>query len=173
MIQYGRIPNQRIVDAMIVLACAAKSHRMIVAGCNSSEVLLELHRRGYSRAATTKTCHVPRGQNDVALITWPEHSIKALATTLDWLVHFLSPAGVLVVWVGPHERMPHQALRLALEKLGFRIEVGTCCENGLAISARRLESTAAAKAARGNNHDTHRSTCLKAIRLCAGTAHTV
>ena len=148
MTQPGPIPSdERIVDAMIVLACAAKSHRMIVAGSNSSEVFQRLGRRGYSRVATTKTCRAPRGQNDVALITWREHSMRALATTLDWLVHFLSPSGVLVVWIGPHERMPHQALRLALETLGFRIEVGTCCENGLAISARRLESTAAAKAA--------------------------
>jgi hypothetical protein len=148
MTQPGPIPSdERIVDAMIVLACPAKSHQMIVAGSNSSGVFKELLRRGYSRVATTKTCRAPCGQKDVALIPWRKHSMAALATTLDWLVHFLNPAGVLVVWVGPHERMPNQALRLALEKLGFRIEVGTCCENGLAISARRLESTAAAKAA--------------------------
>jgi hypothetical protein len=58
----------RIVDAMIELAGVAKSHRMIVAGSDSSEVLLELHRRGYSRVATTKTCRAPGGQNQVALI---------------------------------------------------------------------------------------------------------
>jgi hypothetical protein len=148
MTQLGSIPSdERIVDAMIQLACAAKSHRMIVAGSNSSEVLQELLRRGYSRIATTRTRRAPCGQNDVALITWREHSVRALASTLDWLVHFLSPAGVLVVWIGPHEPMPYQALKLALEKLGFRIEVGTCRENGVAISARRLESTPAAKAA--------------------------
>jgi hypothetical protein len=106
---------------MIELAGVAKSHRMIVAGCDSSEVLLELHRRGYSRAAATRTCSAPRSQNQVPLIVWREHPIRALATTLNWLVHFLSPAGVLVVWVGPHERVPSQALRLELEKLGFRI----------------------------------------------------
>jgi hypothetical protein len=139
--------DERIVDAMIELAGAAKSHRMIVAGSGSAEVLVSLLRRGYSRVTTTKTCRAPCGQNDVALVTWREHSIKALATTLDWLVHFLRPAGALVIWVGPHERMPHQTLRLALEKLGFRIEVGTCCENGVAISARRLDSTPVAKAA--------------------------
>ena len=73
--------------------------------------------------------------------------MRALGTTLDRLVHFLSPTGVLVVWVGFHERVPNRALRLALENLGFRIEVGTCCENGVAVSARRPESTSAAKAA--------------------------
>ena len=39
MTQPGPIPSdERIVDAMIVLACPAKSHQMIVAGSNSSGV---------------------------------------------------------------------------------------------------------------------------------------
>ena len=148
MTQPTAIPSdERIVDAMIQLARAAKSHRMIVAGSNSSEIFLELHRRGYARVTTTKTCRVPCGQHDVALVAWREHSIRALATTLDWLVHFVSAAGVLVIWVGPHERMPNRMLRLALEGLGFRIESGTCCENGVAVCARRLESNPVAKVA--------------------------
>ena len=97
--------------------------------------------------ATTKTCRVRGTQQDVALVAWREHSIKALATTLDWLVYFLGPAGVLTVWIGPHERMPSQTLKLALEGMGFRIEAATCCENGVAISARRLVATPAARAA--------------------------
>jgi hypothetical protein len=80
----------------------------------------------------------------VALVAWREHSIRALATTLDSLVHFLSAAGV---WVGSHERMPNRTLRLALERLDFRIESGTCCENGVAVSARRIESIPAAEVA--------------------------
>jgi len=35
----------------------------------------------------------------------------------------------------------------ALQRLGFRIESGTRCENGIAIAARRLELNPAAKAA--------------------------
>jgi hypothetical protein len=139
--------DERIVDAMIVLARAAKSDRIIVAGSNSPDVFLELHRRGYPRVTTTKVCRVPCGQHDVALVTWHEHSIRALETTLDQLVHFLNAAGVLVVWVGSHQRMPHQTLRLALRRVGFRIESGTCCENGVAISARRLAATPVAKVA--------------------------
>ena len=136
MTQSDPIPSdERIVNAMIQLARVAKSHRMIVTGSNSAEVFRQLHRRGYPRVTTTTICRVPHVQNDVALITWREHSIKALAATLDWFVHFLSPAGVLVVWVSPHERMSNQALRLALKKLGFRIEARTCCENGLEMRA--------------------------------------
>jgi hypothetical protein len=148
MTQFSSIPfDERIVNAMVQLARAAKSHRMIVAGPNSSEIFLELHRRGYLRVTTTRTCRAPRGQHDVGLVAWREHSIRGLETTLNWLVHFLSAGGVLVIWVGPHERMPNRTLRLALERLGFRIESGTCCENGVAVCARRLESNPVAKVA--------------------------
>ncbi len=132
--------DERIMDAMIQLARAAKSNRMIVAGPNSSEVFLEVHHRGYLRVTTAKLCRVPCGQFDVALVAWREHSINALETTLDGLVHFLSTTGVLVVWVGSPDRIPFQMLRLALDRLGFRIEACTTCENGVAISARRRES---------------------------------
>jgi hypothetical protein len=139
--------DERIVDAMIQLARAAKSHRMIAAGSNSAEIFLELHRRGYPRVTTTRICLVPCGQYDVALVAWREQSIRTLETTLERLVHYLSAAGVLVVWIGPHERVPDQALWLAFGRLGFRIESGTSCENGIAIAARRLDSVPAAKAA--------------------------
>jgi hypothetical protein len=148
MTQPSPIPSdERIVDAMIQLALPTRLHRTIVAGPHSPETLLELHRRGYLRVTTAKLCDVPCGQFDVALVAWREHSIKALETTLDGLVHFLSTAGVLVVWVGARDRMLIQMLRLALDRLGFRIEAGTTCETGVTISARRLESSSIAKAA--------------------------
>ena len=53
---------------------------------------------------------------------------------LDGLVHFLSAAGVLVIWVGTRQ-MSSRVLRLALKKLGFRIESGTRCEGGVTMSA--------------------------------------
>jgi hypothetical protein len=135
--------DERIVKALVELARAAKSHRIIVAGSNCSEIFLELRQLGYSRLATTKSCRIPYTQYDVALLVWQDHSIKALATTLDWLVHFLSPGGVLVVWLKPHESMPGRKLRAALEGLGFGIEAGARCEGGMAIAGWRLESTLA------------------------------
>jgi hypothetical protein len=136
--------DERIVKGLVELARAAKSRRIIVAGSNCTEVLCELRQLGYSRVANTKTCRIPCSQFDVALLAWHEHSIKALATTLDWFVHFLSPKGVLVVWLKPHECMPSRKLRVAFQGLGFRIEVAARCESGVAISARRLEMIPAA-----------------------------
>jgi hypothetical protein len=83
----------------------------------------------------------------VALVAWREQSIKTLETTLDRLVHYLSAAGVLVLWIGPHERIANQMLGLVVQRLGFRIESGTICEDGVAVAARRLELKPAAKAA--------------------------
>jgi hypothetical protein len=146
MPQSGPISSdERIVDDMIQPARVAKLHRMIVAGANSAEILLELHHRGYLRATTTKICREPCRQFDVALVAWRERSIKTLEMTLDRLVHYLSAAGVLMVWVGPHERITNQMLGLVEQRLGFRIEAGTRCENGIAIAARRLESNPTAK----------------------------
>ena len=139
--------DERIVDAFVQLTFATKLQRMIVTGPECAQTLLELHRRGYLRVTTTKLCGISCGQFDVALVAWRENSAKALETTLDGVVGFLSAGGVFVVWSAARERTFNQALRLALAKRGFRIESGTICENGVVISARRLESKPAALAA--------------------------
>jgi hypothetical protein len=148
MTKFNPMPSgERIVDAMVQLARATKTHRMIIAGTTGGEIFLELHRRGYSKITTTKANRAPCGQHDVALLASDRESIEEVEAILDRLVHFLSANGVLVVWIGPHERMPDRKLRIALDKLGFRIEAGTVCENGIAVAARRLVSSPVAKAA--------------------------
>jgi hypothetical protein len=107
----------------------------------------EMHRRGYIRVSTTASCGLPRGQYAVALVEWQLPSIKALAATLDWLVHFLAPAGVLVIALDTRECPDRGKLRSMLARLGFRVEAGTRCEQGIAISARRLDVAQAAVAA--------------------------
>jgi hypothetical protein len=71
----------------------------------------------------------------VALVDWRQRSIKALETTLDWLVDFLSPAGVLVVWVDPQEPAGNRKLRRALEAHGLIVEPGAIREHGCGIGA--------------------------------------
>ena len=95
--------SERIIEPMIDLARCSKLERIIVAGADSAALMFELHRRGYVRVATTANCGLPAGQYDVALVDWRGRSIKALDPTLDWLVDFLTPAGVLVVWIDPQE----------------------------------------------------------------------
>jgi hypothetical protein len=132
--------GSQIIEPMIQLACCSMSHRIIVAGSKSRELVFELHRRGYTRVATTATCGLPRGQCNVALIDWRLGSIASLERTLGWLVHFLAPAAVLVIWVDSSERSGNRKLGSMLERLGFTIEAGTRCVNGFAVSARRRDA---------------------------------
>lgn len=45
--------------------------------------MLELHRRGYVRAAATANCGLPAGQYDVALVDWRRRTFKTLEIALD------------------------------------------------------------------------------------------
>jgi hypothetical protein len=132
--------GERIIETMIELARCSKPHRIIVAGPNGPQQMFELHRRGYNRVATTTTCGLPCGQYHAAFVEWQLRSIKPLEATLDWLAHFLAPKSVVVIWIATRECQDHQKLGSVLERLGFRVEAGTRCERGLAVSARRLEA---------------------------------
>lgn len=139
--------GDRIVEPMIALAGCSKQHRIVVAGSKAVELMLELHRRGYARAAATANCGHPAGQYDVALVDWRRRTFDALEPALDWLVGFLRPNGVLVVWVDPQNAAANQALRQSLERRGFVIEAGTVHECGCAVSARRSAMNPVRKAA--------------------------
>jgi hypothetical protein len=139
--------RERIIDSMVELARCSKLHRIIVAGSTAPELMCALHRRGYVRVATTACCGLPHGQYGVALVDWQGRSIKALESTLDWLVQFLAASAVLVIWLDTPERTANQKLESMLDRLGFHVEVGTLCERGLAISARRLDAPQMAVAA--------------------------
>ena len=110
--------RSRIAGRLVELARAKKSNRLLVTGQATTEMLSALRRRGFANLFSTKTCGLPRGQFDVALIAWQDHSIKALETTLDWLVHFLGPTGALVIWVGSVELGAQQRLKMGLDRLG-------------------------------------------------------
>ena len=148
MIQVHLIPaGERIIDAMLALARCSKQQRIILAGSKSAELMFELHRRGHVRVATTSNCGLPAGQYDVALVDWRQRSLKALETTLDWLVDFLSPGGIVVVWVDPQEPAGNRQLRRTLEAHGLMVEAGTIREHGCAVSAQRRGSTPFSKVA--------------------------
>jgi hypothetical protein len=139
--------SERIMEPMIALGRCSKQHRIIVAGSKSVELMLELHRRGYQRTASTANCGLPAGQYDVALVDWRRRTFRVLQTTLDWLVNFLGPAGILVVWVDPQKPAANEELRASLQRRGFVIEDGTVHEYGYAVSARRLDVNQIRKAA--------------------------
>ena len=109
--------------------------------------MLELQRCGYVRVSGTANCGHPAGQYDVALVDWRQRTFRTLERTLDWLVDFLSPTAVLVVWVDPQKAAANQDLRSALERRDFVVEAVTVREDGLAFSARRYQRNPISKAA--------------------------
>jgi hypothetical protein len=139
--------REGITESLVELARCSRQHRIIVAGASSPELMFALHRRGYVRVATTTTCGLPHGQYDVALIDWQGRSMKSLETTLDWLVHYLGSPAIMVIWVDFHERAANRRLAAMLDRVGFRVEVGTRCDDGLAVSARRQDAVQMAVAA--------------------------
>jgi len=146
-----RPANEQIVEPMLALAHCAKLQRIIVAGPSSAELMFELYRRGYARVATTSNCGLPAGQYDVAFVDWRQRSIKALETTLDWLVDFLSPEGVVVAWLDPQLPAANRTLRSTLERHGLVVEAGTIHEHGSAVCARRCEMSATSGRMRRND----------------------
>jgi hypothetical protein len=139
--------GDRVVEPMIALARCTPLHRILVAGAKSIELVFELQRRGFARAAATANCGRPAGKYDVALIDWRRRTFRDLERMLDWLTDFLASAGVLVVWVDPQKPAAMQALRTALTRRGFLIESGTVRVDGYAVSARRSEPRPISKAA--------------------------
>ena len=137
--------GRRITEAMIGLTGRSRSQRIVVAGARGRELMLELHRRGYTRVETTGTCGLPRGQCHTALLDGRFQSVKAIETTLCWLIHFLAPASTLVV--GIDGGASGRKLRSMLERFGFEIEAGTRCEDGAAFLACRRDAIEMATAA--------------------------
>jgi hypothetical protein len=130
----------RIMEPMIALARCSTQQRIVVAGSRSMEMMLDLHRRGYLRAAATGNCGRPSGQYDVALVDWRRRTLHALEPTLDWLTSFLSARAVLVVWVDAQKSAANASLRTSLERRGFVVEQGIVHDCGCALSARRSQA---------------------------------
>jgi hypothetical protein len=139
--------GERIVKPIIALAHCSKLARIIVTGVDSAETVTNLHRLGYARATTTLNCGLPAGQYDVVLLDGRQRSIKAVETTLDWVADFLSPTGVLIVWLDSHQPSTARPLRSVLERQGFWIETGTRHEQASAVAARRYDKGLISKAA--------------------------
>ena len=128
--------REQVVDTMIDLTRLSNLHRAIVAGSDSLELYLALRRRGFVRVATTATCRIPKRQHAVGLITG-QNSLQAVETALAQISRFLSPSAAVAVLVDSRENGFCLKIRYLLEQLGFRIEAGVRCQQGLVLSAYR------------------------------------
>lgn len=147
MASVGVAAGHRIIDPMIALGGCTTQHRILMAGSNSISMMIELQRRGYTQAFSTGNCGRPAGQYDVALVDWRRRTLHELEAMLDWLGKFLSPAGILVVWVHAQKPAANQCLRESLENRGYIIEQDAMHECGRALAARLRQHTPLKKAA--------------------------
>jgi hypothetical protein len=127
---------EQIVDTMIDLTRLSDAQRVVLAGDDSVGVYLALRDRGFSRAATIASCRVAGAQFQVGLIAG-RHSLQALESHLGQISHYLGATSTIAVSIDSREGVPSLRIRAGLERLGFRIEAGVRCEQGLILSAYR------------------------------------
>jgi hypothetical protein len=128
--------REQVIDTMIDLTRLSNLHRTIIAGSDSLELYLALRRRGFVRVATTATCRIPRGQHTVGLITG-QNSPGAIEAALTQISQFLSTSAAIAVLIDSRESGFCLKIRTKLEQMGFRIEAGVRCQQGLVLSAYR------------------------------------
>jgi hypothetical protein len=137
MVQSHSVSNrEQVVDTMIDLTRLSHLHRAIVAGSGSMDLYLALRRRGFLRVATTSTCRIPKKQHAVGLITG-QMSVQALEAALVQISQFLCTSAAIAVLIDSREGGVCLKVRTKLEQMGFRIEAGVRCQQGLVLSAYR------------------------------------
>lgn len=141
-------PIRRISENLTVLAGVTPSMRILVAGPRSAIVFKELCRRRCARVvATAAYGGWANRQYDIGIVPWYRAPLDGLDVTLKWLVRSIHRQGAVAIWVGLNEDKTDRILRTMLARAGLRIEVGTLCENGIAVVARRDEAVSLVNAA--------------------------
>jgi DNA-binding LacI/PurR family transcriptional regulator len=128
--------REQVVDTMIDLTRLSCLHRAILAGSDSLELHLALRRRGFIRAATTATCRIAKAQHAVGLITG-QNTRQAIEAALAEIAPFLCANATIAVLIDSRESGLCLKIRNRLEQMGFRIEAGVRCQQGLVLSAYR------------------------------------
>src|SRR5580704_19263550 len=128
--------REQVIDTMIELTRLSHLHRAIVAGGDSLELYLALRRRGFIRVATTATCRIPKTQHAVGLIT-DQNSAGAIEAALVRISPFLCASAAIAILIDSRESGVCMKIRSRLEQMGFRIEAGVRCRQGLVLSAYR------------------------------------
>jgi hypothetical protein len=138
--QMAQLPSsldqEQVVDTMIQLTRLSKLHRAIVAGSDRMELYLALWRRGFIRVATTATCRIPHAQHAVGLVTG-QNSPAAIEAALAEISRFLCTSASIAVLIDSHDSRVSLRIRTQLKQMGFRIEAGVRCPQGLVLSAYR------------------------------------
>ena len=137
MAQPHSLPEgEQVVDTMIGLTRLSSLHRVIVAGADRMELCLALRRRGFIRFYTATASRLPRRQYSVGLVT-AQNSLHEIEAALTQISPLLCVNAAIAVLIPSRESGFCLKVRARLEQIGFRIEAGVRCQQGLVLSACR------------------------------------
>jgi hypothetical protein len=132
----------QVLDTMIALTRLSALQRAIVAGSGGMQLYLGLRRRGFMRVATIATSWLPRKQHAIGLLA--DHSAASIERALNEISPFL---GTNVILLDANEHDSSLKVRTKLQQMGFQIEAGVRCHQGLVLSACRQGQSRVEKAA--------------------------
>jgi hypothetical protein len=136
MVQPSVSDQEQVVDTMIALTRLSNLHRTIIAGNDSLKLYISLRRRGFLRVATPATCSSRKREHSVGLIAG-QSSLATIEAALIQVSRFLSSRAAVAILIDSHESEVCLRIRRKLEQMGFRIEAGARCPQGLVLSAYR------------------------------------
>ncbi len=137
MVQLHSVASRaQVVDTMIGLTRLSSPQRAILAGSDRMELYLALRRRGFKRVATSATCRIPRAQHAIGLIAGQD-SPGTIEAALAEISPFLCTNAAAAILIDARESDCSLKIRTRLQQMGFQIEAGVRCEQGLVLSAYR------------------------------------
>jgi hypothetical protein len=128
--------RQQVLDTMVGLTRLSNLQRAIIGGDDGMELYLELWHRGFTRVATVLTCGIPRRQHTIGLIAGRD-SPEPIERALGDISPFLSSNATIAVLIDSHGSNCSLRVRTKLQQMGFQIEAGVRCQQGLVLSACR------------------------------------
>ena len=128
--------HDQVVETMITLTHLSNLNRAIVAGDGCTELYLALRRRGLVRVGLHLAFRLHKATCAVGLIT-VQDSLGSFEAALAQITPTLGTNATIAVLIKSGETGFALKIRKALERIGFRIEAGVRCQQGLVISAHR------------------------------------
>lgn len=138
MVQLHSASDQaQVLDTMIGLTRLSHLQRAIVAGNGGMELYLGLRRRGFMRVAIVSTSWLSRRQHAIGLLA--DRNPAAVEKALGDISPFLSANATVAVLIDSENcsGLDSVGVRTKLQQMGFQIEAGVRCHQGLVLSACR------------------------------------
>lgn len=131
---YSVSDQAQVLDTMIALTRLSLLQRAIIGGSGGTELYRGLRRRGFMRVATISTGWLAPRQHAIGLLA---DRGPALETALTEISPFLSASATIAVLIDADESSSSSSVRAKLQQMGFRIDAGVRCHQGLVLSACR------------------------------------